>query len=113
MLILVAMRRLQIENYAVRFVAGQARNSLYFGGVFITQHDGCLDLNDFTSGFPPLSEYHKMQSMFCREDRIHRSDAPIPARHTHIASRDMASTVRSRPGWRPERRPLDFGGLDP
>ena len=91
------MRHLQIENRAVYFVVGQARNSLYFGGVFITQHDTCLDLNDFTSDFLPLSEHHKMQSMFCREYRIHRSGAPIPARHTYIASRNMASTVGAGP----------------
>ncbi len=105
------MRHLQIENRSVRFVVDHARNSLYFGGVFITQNDACLDLNDFSPQFPPLSGHHKMQSMFCREDRIHRSGAPVPARHTHIASRDMASTVVAGPAGGRSAGPWISGAL--
>ncbi len=43
-------------------------------------------MNDFIPRFPPLSGHHKMQSMFRREGRIHRSCAPIPAHHIQFAS---------------------------
>ena len=109
MLILVVMRRL--KSKIARFASFRAGpNNFYFGGVFSTQHEACLDLNDYTSGFPSLSRHHKIQSMFFRQDRIHQSGAPIPARHTHIASQDMASTVGAGPPGGPSADPW-FSGI--
>ncbi len=92
-----ATRRFQIETPAVRLVAGRAPNRLYFGNLSITRQDRCLDLNDFTAGFPPLSRLYQEQSISCGEDRIHRSDTPIQARHTRIASRITDSTAAAGP----------------
>ena len=92
-----ATRRFQIENRWVCFVAGQARNRFYFGSLLITRQDACLDRNDFTAGFPPLSRLYQMQLISCWEDRIHRSGASAPTRYPHVASRTLVSTVAAGP----------------